>query len=791
MAMHRAPLSPVEGVFGPRNATRESQRIRPRLTAGTLPWALVALMLFATAASPVSAATATIRVDERHQTIRGFGGATVFQPPDLPASLTEAEMDALFGNGPGQIGFSILRIRVAPDDEWRAIELAHARGARARGAAVIATPWSPPAEMKSNNSLVDGYLLPSRYADYARYLNDFALYMAAEGAPLEAVSVQNEPDIDVDYESCDWTPAQMLEFCRDHAGAITATRLIAPESFQFRRAMSDPILNDATALANVDIIGGHIYGGGLRAYPLAAERGRELWMTEYLELSTDWAGALQTGRQMHQGLADAGFSAFIWWYLRRYYGPLGEDGVVTKRGYVMSQFAKYIRPGYVRVGAPSSPTASVYVSAYARETLVIVAVNLSASSVSQEFSIAGGSVRSVTPWTTSVTLNMAEQPAITVSEGVFAATLPASSVTTFVGELVFPAPSITAQPASHVVASGTTAVVDVAAEGESLRYQWMHEDTEIAGATGRQLVLADVAASHAGAYRVRVSNSGGSVLSGSATLTVTSTADPGRLVNISARAPVGTGNGALIGGFVVSGGAPKPILVRAAGPALHEVFRLEGVLADPVLSLHVQGGSEPIATNDNWDAALAPTFARCGAFGWAEGSADAAVLQTLDPGIYTAVVGGADGGSGIALVEIYDAEAAAPAPLLVNLSARSPVQSGDGIQIAGFYIRGSTSCTVLVRAGGPALRELSGLAGTLADPVFELRDEASRTIIARNDDWDEAIASYAASAGAFPWLSRTEDAAVLVTLRPGAYTATVHGKDDAGGIALVEIYAVP
>lgn len=751
---------------------------------------LLAMVLVAAGTTQVGAATANIRVDVRHQTIRGFGGATVFQPPGLPASLTEAEMDALFGNGPGQIGFSILRIRVAPDDEWRAIELAHALGARARGAAVIATPWSPPAEMKSNNNLVGGYLLPSRYADYANYLNDFARYMAGQGAPLEAISVQNEPDIDVDYESCDWTPAQMLEFCRDHAGAITATRLIAPESFQFRRNISDPILNDAIALANVDIIGGHIYGGGLAPYPLAAARGRELWMTEYLELSTDWAGALQTGLQMHQGLADAGFSAFVWWYLRRYYGPLGEDGVVTKRGHVMSQFSKYIRPGYVRVDAPSSPTASVHVSAYARDRLVIVAVNLSASAVTQDFTIAGGTVHSLVPWTTSADLSMAEQPAVAVSGGAFAATLPASSVTTFVGELVFPAPTLTAQPAGHVVAAGTTAVIDVTAAGESLRYQWQRDGAEISGATHRQLVLTDVSASDAAAYRVRVSNSGGTVLSEPASLGVVDTDNPGRLVNISARAPVGGGNDALIGGFVVSGSSPKQILIRAAGPALEATFGLEGVLADPALALHVAGGSGPIGTSDDWDPALAPVFARCGAFGWTAGSKDAALLQTLTPGIYTAVVGSVDGGSGIALVEVYDAEAAVPAPLLVNLSARSEVHTGNGIQIAGFYVRGATSCTVLIRAAGPALRELSGLAGTLADPVFELRGQDG-TILASCDDWDEATAPYAASAGAFAWLPRSEDAAVLATLRPGGYTATVHGKGDTGGIALVEIYAVP
>ena len=183
-------------------------------------------------AAPVAiAATAMIDTQDEHQLIRGFGGATVFQPPGLPASLSPSEMDTLFLNGPGQLGFSILRIRVASDDAWRAVELAHAQGAIARGAIVMATPWSPPAAMKDNGSLIGGQLLPANYAAYATYLDDFAKYMAANGAPLYAISVQNEPDIVVGYESCDWTPEEMLTFCRDNAAAITATRPILRASF--------------------------------------------------------------------------------------------------------------------------------------------------------------------------------------------------------------------------------------------------------------------------------------------------------------------------------------------------------------------------------------------------------------------------------------------------------------------------------------------------------------------------------------------------------------------------------
>lgn len=741
--------------------------------------------------SPLLGATARVDVAEVHQTIRGFGGATVFQPPDLPASLTDAELDALFGTAAGQIGFTILRIRVAADDAWRAIELSHAQRAKARGAIVIATPWSPPAEMKTNNSLVSGSLKPESYAAYARYLNDFAADMAAHGAGLYAISVQNEPDFEVTYESCDWTPDQMLAFCRDHAGAITATRVIAPESFQFRRVMSDPVLNDERALANVAIIGGHIYGGGLADYPLARARGREVWMTEHLDLETTWAASLATGKEIHDCLATANFNAYIWWYLRRYYGPLGEDGAVTKRGYVMAQFARFVRPGAVRVGATANPAAGVYVSAYSRDKVTIVALNLGSSAVDQVFAVAGRTVQSVTPWLTTADVDLARQTPLPLSGNAFTATLPASSITTFVCDIVLPEPAIARQPQGHVVALGHTVVLDVEATGEYVTYQWTHDGTPLETQTGPTLVLSDVDAADAGSYRVTVSNSGGSVTSDAADVTVSSSGQPGRLINLSTRSPVGLGDAVQIGGFVIEGTRPKAVLIRAAGPALLGGSGLAGVLADPILELHDQQSNAIVATNDDWDAELAPVFEQCGAFAWVAGSRDAALLSTLAPGAYTAVVRGQGDSVGLGLVEIYDAERAMQDPVLVNLSARSQVGVNDDVQIAGFVIEGETSQAVLIRASGPAVAKASGLSDTLVDPAIELRDQVSGQLLATADDWDPALEPVFDSVGAFRWTEGSADAALLVSLPPGHYTAIVRGKSGTTGLALVEVYGVP
>ena len=701
--------------------------------------------------------------------------------------LSDADLDTLFGNGPGQIGFTWLRIRLASDTAWRAIELSNARGAVARGASVIATPWSPPPSMKDNNNLVGGSLNASAYADYASYLNDFARYMAANGAPLFAVSVQNEPDIAVSYESCDWTAAQLLAFCRNNAAAITSTRVIAPESFQFIHALSDPVLSDATAAANIDIVGGHIYGGGLAPYPLAVTSGKEVWMTEHLDLSTDWAGALATAREIHDCLATANFNAYFWWYLRRYYGPLGEDGVVTKRGWVMAQFAKFVRPGFVRIDATGNPTSGVYVSAYRGDKLVVVAINQNAAAVTQSFTVANAAVAAVTPWMTSASANLEAQPAIPVSAGAFTASLPPQSITTFVGDILVAAPSLVSPPQSHTAAVGGTVVLEVGADAAWPAYQWMHDGVAIPGATARLLTLRTASASDAGRYAVTISNSGGSITSPAATLALT-TNGTSRLINLSTRSEVGTNNNVQIAGFVIRGSRPKRLLIRAAGPTLNTNFGLTGVLADPALEVRDGATGAVIAANDNWDAALDATFTSVGAFPWPHGSKDAALVATFSPGAYTAIVNGHDGGTGIALVEVYDADATADASM-VNISTRSLVGVGDYVQIGGFALAGASSRTVVIRASGPALRKQFGLAESLSDPVIELHRQGSDAVIATNDDWDAELAPHFSAVGAFPWLTESKDAALVTTLDPGVYTIVVRGKSPTTGVALIEVYA--
>jgi hypothetical protein len=231
------------------------------------------------------------------------------------------------------------------------------------------------------------------------------------------------------------------------------------------------------------------------------------------------------------------------------------------------------------------------------------------------------------------------------------------------------------------------------------------------------------------------------------------------------------------------------VLVRAAGPELAISYALSGVLADPVIELYDQATGMVIASNDDWDPALAPTFAAVGAFEWTPGSKDAALVTTLDPGAYTAVVKGADGGTGLALVEVY--EVTGPGSRLVNISTRSLVGRNDDVAIGGFAIAGTTAKAVVIRAAGPALNAGFGLNGVLADPVFEVHDQDTGEVIATADDWDEAYAESFDRVAAFPWLPESRDAALVTSLDPGAYTVIVRGRNDGTGVALIEIYEVP
>lgn len=277
---------------------------------------------------------------------------------------------------------------------------------------------------------------------------------------------------------------------------------------------------------------------------------------------------------------------------------------------------------------------------------------------------------------------------------------------------------------------------------------------------------------------------------------------PSRLVNLAARAQTGTGDNVLIPGFVVGPGPDKTVLVRAVGPALAAApFNLPGMLPDPALTLFGPNSTTRIAAaNDNWAVADRVVFDQAGAFPLPAGSRDAALVARLAPGAYTAQVSAAagTGATGLALVEVYDAERAVTAgggARLVNLSVRAQVGTGDGVLIPGIVVGPGAPKTVLIRAIGPTLGEAPfGVAGVLAQPSLTLFQLAR--VVASNTAWGSApnaagIRAAARAVGAFALPEASRDSALLVTLPPEAYTIQVHGAHGTTGVVLVEVYEVP
>lgn len=261
-------------------------------------------------------------------------------------------------------------------------------------------------------------------------------------------------------------------------------------------------------------------------------------------------------------------------------------------------------------------------------------------------------------------------------------------------------------------------------------------------------------------------------------VTLTALSGSPRLVNISTRAQVLTGNDVTIGGFVIGGSAPKTVVVRARGPSLAGV---PGTLADPLLQLF--SGQTQIAANDNWqDAANSPQL-RASDLAPAH-PLESAILATLQPGPYTAIMSGAGATTGIGIVEVFEADQ--PEVPLVNIATRSRVATGDNVMIAGFVIQGTSPQTIVVRARGPSLAAQQ-VPGALPDPVLSLY--SGQNVIMSNNDWQTGSnAALLQASGLAP--PDPKEAAIYITLNPGAYTAIVQGAGGTTGAALVEVFAV-
>ncbi len=273
----------------------------------------------------------------------------------------------------------------------------------------------------------------------------------------------------------------------------------------------------------------------------------------------------------------------------------------------------------------------------------------------------------------------------------------------------------------------------------------------------------------------------------SPTATPSPTPTPARSLNISTRARVQTGDDVMIGGFIVTGNAPKRVILRAIGPSL-QGFGLPGVLADPMLELHGPNGSL-IASNDNWRENPEQALLIQASGIPPQDDLESAIVATLPPAGYTAVVSGTANGTGLGLVEVYDLEPSSDSKL-ANISTRAVVGTGNNVVIGGFILGGAEgSPRIIIRAIGPSLAPL-GIANPVADPTLELRDE-NGMLIAFDDNWRDNPAQEALIIMAGVQPRNDLEAAIAATLPPGTYTAIVAGRNGGTGVGLVEVYNLP
>ena len=314
-----------------------------------------------------SSKTATVRInsDITYQKVTGFGGF-VNSPQFGYNHMTTTEIRKLWGKD-SETGYNIMRLYIPiGEGSWNQC-LSTARLAKELGLIVFASPWSMPANWKTNNNIngttdgVVGYLKREHYEDYANYLNAFVTYLRNNGVELDAISIQNEPDYTVSYAGCRFSPQEMVTFIKEY-GHLIDCKIIAPETVGMPDNYANALLaNDV--VDKFDIFAGHQYGAIQTAHKQFHAKGKEVWMTEYL---INWNDDQATGRNFDwtkdvfnfanaiNTCMQADVNAWIHYAAKRYYGMMGDGtngtttGVVTKRGYVLSHYAKY-STGYTRI----------------------------------------------------------------------------------------------------------------------------------------------------------------------------------------------------------------------------------------------------------------------------------------------------------------------------------------------------------------------------------------------------------------------------------------------------------
>jgi glucuronoarabinoxylan endo-1,4-beta-xylanase len=381
---------------------------------------------------------AVVDPSKTFQTIRGFGG---INHPDWIADLTSDQTKKAFNNGADELGFTILRIWVSDNSNAWQKSVATAKLAQSLGATVFASPWNPPASMTeqfSGGGRSGKRLRHDKYADYADHLNNFVKFMKQNGVTLYSISVQNEPDYAHDWTW--WTPEECVDFLANYASRIDC-KIMSPETFQYGKSYYNAILSNQKANSAVGVFATHFYGTqrSQMDFPALENDPRDIWMTEVYVPNSDhdadtWPEAVEVAVNIHNGLVVGSMNAYIWWYIRRSYGPMKESGAISKRGYMMAQFSKYVRPGAVRIDVTEQPANGVYISAYKNTDgkIVVVCVNNGNENYAQKYTIKGVTIKSVDRYMTSQGGNLVESKNLELKDGGFYAQTNSKTVSTFI-----------------------------------------------------------------------------------------------------------------------------------------------------------------------------------------------------------------------------------------------------------------------------------------------------------------------------------------------------------------------
>jgi glucuronoarabinoxylan endo-1,4-beta-xylanase len=384
-----------------------------------------------------------LNLSDVHQTISGFGASTAWG-----STMSNADAALLWSTTTGA-GLSLHRVRIDPTNGHTS-ELNIAKLAVSYGVKVWATPWTPPAADKSNNNLVEGTLTNGQA--FATFLMGFVTYMKGQGVNIYAVSSQNEPDANVTYESCAYTGATLASFVGTYMGpafAGSGVKVMSPETQNWCGfpSFESALQSNAAAWAATSIVATHEYGCNPSAYPQIQQAGKEFWETEIFDPGSTTAdpgmgSGLRIAKLIHDAMTIASMNAWHYWWV---YPASADNGALwdkasgqpAKRLWVEGNYARFVRPGYQRIGTTGTAPAGVLLSAYknpADGTVAVVAINNNTTTTPVSLYLPSGAPCSFTPWVTSATGNLASEAPVSGAQSHVTLSLGAQSVTTFVGK---------------------------------------------------------------------------------------------------------------------------------------------------------------------------------------------------------------------------------------------------------------------------------------------------------------------------------------------------------------------